>query len=263
MNNTKTGLARPIAALVALFPCLYCILFSKWLGVEVFYLDADASLWKIGKLFKQISEYAEYYGVDQATSALTAASIFLYALLAFALVMIFITVRSILQAFQSGGDVALAGFWGSMLLSGVIIILVLAVNGAVSKETDELVKDAIKLRTAPYLTLICSIAGCLLCKYLPENALQHVSIPNVDPSQLKQSAQNAANKVSSVIDSIKPAGEPCAYCGKHVPLGDFQYCPYCGKERVTKRFCEECGQELSSTMQFCPNCGTPVRKTSL
>lgn len=263
----KPGYARPLAALIALIPCLYSILFSKWVGVDLLYQSYSATLWKIGKLLKNLAEFAESYGVDNASAALTAASVFLYLLFAFALVTLLVTIRSVLLAFRRGASVSVAGFYGSIALCVVILLLVWVINGSVSKETDGWIDEAVRLTSAPYITLLCSVAGCLCCKFLPKYALQTVAVPKVDLEKLQHSARDTAGKVSAAIgkiDASRPAaGDSCEHCGRRFPATDFRFCPYCGKEHNTKRFCEECGKELDAAMQFCPYCGTPVRKDAL
>lgn len=271
MQDTKRGYARPAAALIALFPCLYSILFSKWISVELLYQSSSATLWQIGKVLQNVADFADSYGVEKLSGPLTAASLLTYTLLIAALVTMLLTIRSILHAFQSGGAVSSAGFWGAIALSGIVVILVWGMNSSISKETEGWIEDIFKLQTAPKLTLLCAIAGCICCKYIPEQALSNVTLPKVDLASVEQNAQAAAEKMGAAISRLdtsklsmpKQAGETCAFCGKRGLEQDYRFCPYCGRERITKRFCEECGKELDITMQFCPYCGTAVRKEDL
>lgn len=275
-ETTKKGYVKPIAALIALAPCLYCILFGKWLSVTLLYQSSSATLWRIGKLLKNVADLAAEYGMDEISGPMTAATLLTYTLLIVTLGLMFLTIRSILAAFQSGDKVSTAGFWGAMALSGVVLILAWMTNGSINEETDGWLDEVFHLGTAPYLTLFCAAAGCVCCKYLPEQAFANVELPKMDLPRVdlpkvnltgvEQSVQAAAEKVSAAISrpsASAQTGEACAFCGKRVPVRDYQFCPYCGKERIRKRFCEECGKELELTMQFCPYCGTAVRKDTL
>ena len=263
MQMTKKGCAKPIAALIALFPGLFCVLFSKWISVVLFYQSSSATLWKIGALLKNVASFAAQYGMDDLSGSLTAATVLTYILLIGTLILMFLTIRSILAAFRSGGDISTAGFWGAMVLSGVVLILVWATNSTISKETDGWINDVFMLTSAPGITLLCSAAGLLCCKYLPEQAFDNVTLPKVDLSSIGESAHSTVEKMGAALSRMDFSGSsaaPCAFCGKRALAQDYRFCPYCGKERLTKRFCEECGEELELDMQFCPHCGTAVRK---
>ncbi|MBQ9710302.1 MAG: zinc-ribbon domain-containing protein, partial [Clostridia bacterium] len=36
------------------------------------------------------------------------------------------------------------------------------------------------------------------------------------------------------------------------------FCPGCGAKIERKRFCSECGAEISSQAKFCPECGNKL-----
>lgn len=46
----------------------------------------------------------------------------------------------------------------------------------------------------------------------------------------------------------------CPSCGVPVHV-DMKFCPTCGKEIPSKRFCSHCGTEMNPNMNFCPKCG--------
>ena len=49
----------------------------------------------------------------------------------------------------------------------------------------------------------------------------------------------------------------CPSCG--VPVSnDMKFCPSCGKEIPSKKFCSHCGTEMNPNMCFCPKCGNKV-----
>ena len=271
METTKKGYVKQIAALIALAPCLYCILFSKWISIELLYQSSSATLWKVGKLLKNVAQYAADYGIDKLSNSMTVATVLTYNLLAASLGLMFLTIRSIFDAFRSGSKISTAGFWGAMVLSGVALILVWTTNSSVSEQTDGWLDEIFQLETAPYLTLFCAAAGCACCKYLPEQAFGNITLPKlelpkVDLTGAEQSVHAVAEKVSAAIISPSASGqtgEVCAFCGKRALAREYQFCPNCGKERIRKRFCEECGKELELNMQFCPYCGTAVPKHPL
>ena len=46
----------------------------------------------------------------------------------------------------------------------------------------------------------------------------------------------------------------CPSCGVSVSIG-MKFCPSCGKEIPSKKFCSHCGTEMNQNMSFCPKCG--------
>ena len=49
----------------------------------------------------------------------------------------------------------------------------------------------------------------------------------------------------------------CPSCGVSVSV-DMKFCPSCGKEIPSKKFCSHCGAEMNPNMCFCPKCGNKV-----
>ena len=49
----------------------------------------------------------------------------------------------------------------------------------------------------------------------------------------------------------------CPSCGVSVSV-DMKFCPSCGKEIPSKKFCSHCGTEMNPNMCFCPKCGSKI-----
>ncbi len=49
----------------------------------------------------------------------------------------------------------------------------------------------------------------------------------------------------------------CPSCGDSISIG-MKFCPSCGKEIPSKKFCFHCGTEMNPNMSFCPKCGNKV-----
>ena len=66
---------------------------------------------------------------------------------------------------------------------------------------------------------------------------------------------------STMMDGLKDVkDEPkqelveCSNCGNKISATS-KFCPECGKAQSTTKFCPECGSKVSSNSKFCPECG--------
>lgn len=252
--------ARPVAAALTLAPCVLMILFCKWLGVELFYSSSTATIWEVGKMFSELAKLASNYGADEATAPMTLACVLVYALLAVTLVMIGMTGKSIYSAYQKGGKISTKGYWGTIVLSALILVTVWIVNAAIQEETDGWIRNILILTATPYLSLAFSVAGILCCKHIPD-----AEPVRTHPVKAAHTAPQASYPLLSERETPSSAEGTwrCTNCGKDGLTAAYRYCPECGKEQLTKHYCENCGTEMRMDMRFCPKCGMGARLENL
>lgn len=271
MQTRKHGIGRPLAVSAALLGCVWIVLFAKWLGLRLLYQQWDASLWKVGKLFSSIADTAANYGVDDLAGSVTGVYILLYALLAATLFSIFISTKSVISSFRQGGDISAAGFWGTIVLSVIILLTVSIINTVVKEQTDGWLEDILALTYAPFLSIFFAVAGIICSRCIPADALSSVSVPDfkLDLQAVANTLSTASRKANDYLQAVKTSAHMaaaqadtdfcCLHCGTQITDAGYQFCPCCGEKLLKSRFCEECGKELKPDMKFCPYCGTRVK----
>lgn len=60
--------------------------------------------------------------------------------------------------------------------------------------------------------------------------------------------------LKDVKDEPKQEVVECSNCGNKISATS-KFCPECGKPQSTTKFCPECGSKVSSNSKFCPECG--------
>ena len=73
------------------------------------------------------------------------------------------------------------------------------------------------------------------------------------PTEAQQAG--AAASPGTADQPAPPTATACMSCGEPI-TGSPKFCPNCGAP--TKNTCNSCGQEIEGSPKFCPNCGTPT-----
>lgn len=66
-----------------------------------------------------------------------------------------------------------------------------------------------------------------------------------------------ANAAQIAMAAHHSRGIICASCGKALGVDD-AFCPVCGAQQPSKKFCSKCGAEASGTAVFCSKCGASM-----
>lgn len=236
------------------------VLFPKWLifQINVFYTySTSASMWRIGKLLNNISDYADlgFWG--------TLLIILIYALLILSLVGIAITIYSGVCAFTKKGPVYDFGFDIPCALAVFAIAIVAVGNIIISSETDGWIENVLALTGAPIITLIVAVAGILLCRVVPDSVfasldqqMQGIGVPVGGMSHRPGGV--GTPPVGGTYRKPAADGRRCPACGA-MCAPNVAFCPTCGTKMPQPLVCGGCGKELVPGTKFCPYCGKPAQ----
>lgn len=237
MNEMKSWSGKQWLAFLIQFVIVLLVLFGKWLGYSINYLLGTTSdsttLLGVGKLLINLGNM-----VGDDSAGLIILAVLIYALLALGAWMCVKTVLSIFKSEQ----IRPYGFTYGIVLFAVMLLLVLIVNGVISSESDGYVPKLFTIEASAYFTLVLGVVGVLVCKKMPDVALDSV------------------RKVfhSDKSEAPTPPKAPerfCPNCGSAAHSADSQFCFACGAKLEEERYCTNCGRKLEKNMRFCPICG--------
>ena len=252
---------------------IYLILFTKWLGVDLFYDTFSTTLLKIGKVASNLSDYFN-------SGPVTAVVLLIYGLLFVGAFLFWVTISSLFSAHAKGEDFSKAGFVFAILLPALILIFTLIINAVISSETDGYVDSLFTAEAPAYITLALGIAGCLICDKMPDTVFASAG------STASSFVQNPAAKVASFVsenaaaaasDTTEPktaASEStaqteakaqvrkCTNCGWTTENDEVQFCAHCGTKLATELYCPNCGKKLEPDMKFCPYCAAEIARNA-
>lgn len=252
---------------------IYLVLFTKWLGVNLFYSTFSTTLLKIGKVASNLTDYCD-------SGPVTAIVLLIYGLLIVGAFLFWVTISSLFSAHAKGEDFSKAGFVFAILLPALILIFTLIINAIISSETDGYVDSLFTVEAPAYITLALGVAGCLICDKLSDTFLASAG------SSASSFVQNTAGKVVSFVaenaaaaanDTTTPksaasestaSAEPkaqvrkCVNCGWTTENGEVRFCAYCGTKLATELYCPNCGKKLEPDMKFCPYCAAEIARNA-
>lgn len=236
---------------------------SKWIGIDVGFAGISGTLLQIGDLFGTIDRY-----IDADAAHLIVPVV--YGLLAFAAVMLISHFFFIFKSYRDNEDCLFEGcFVYTAVLSALVIVSTWILNRSLSSKTGGWLNNVIALEFAPYLVLLLSVAGVLVCRKMP---IMVVSAKNSSvPEAVKNlgflagtTMQSMTDKVNTTLETVKKRAEEkqrhCPSCGQLCTDADAVFCEKCGAELAPVRLCASCGKELRPDAKFCPYCGTAVRE---
>lgn len=266
MENKSWSFKQVILLLLSAL-ILYLILFTKWLGVDLFYSRYSTTLLKIGEVMSNLSGYLE-------SGPKIVIPVLIYGLLIVCALSFVLTFKSIFTAHQTGESISKAGFKFSIILSALVLIAVLIINLLIRSETDGYVSGLFKVEAPTYITLALGCAGYLLCDKKPgaDGASSGFSIFNSVYNAVSFIAENAAEAARDTIAPQRAASETaastdsnapirkCESCGWSTNNSDVQFCAHCGARLATELRCHNCGKTLEPGMRFCPYCAAELKK---
>lgn len=237
MNEMRSWSGKQWLAFLIQFVIVLLVVFGKWLGYSLNYLFGTTSdsttLLGVGKLLSNLGNI-----IGDEADGLIALAVLIYVLLA---VGVWMCVKTVLSIFRSE-EIKPHGFLYGIGLFVVMLLLVLIANGVVNSESDGYVPRLFTLEVCAYFTLVLGVLGVLVCKKMPDVAMDSV---------LKVFH---TNKTGAPVPPKAP-GRFCPNCGSAVHSEDSQFCFACGAKLEQERYCTNCGRKLEKGMRFCPICG--------
>lgn len=237
MNEMRSWSGKQWLAFLIQFVIVMLVVFGKWLGYSLNYLFGTTSdsttLLGVGKLLSNLGNM-----IGDEADGLIALAVLIYVLLA---VGVWMCVKTVLSIFRSE-EIKPHGFLYGIGLFVVMLLLVLIANGVVNSESDGYVPRLFTLEVCAYFTLVLGVLGVLVCKKMPDVAMDSV---------LKVFH---TNKTGAPVPPKAP-GRFCPNCGSAVHSEDSQFCFACGAKLEQELYCTNCGRKLEKDMRFCPICG--------
>lgn len=211
MNEMKSWSGKQWLAFLIQFVIVLLVVFGKWLGYSLNYLFGTTSdsttLLGVGKLLSNLGNI-----IGDEADGLIALAVLIYVLLA---VGVWMCVKTVLSIFRSE-EIKPHGFLYGIGLFVVMLLLVLIANGVVNSESDGYVPRLFTLEVCAYFTLVLGVLGVLVCKKMPDVAMDSV---------LKVFH---TNKTGAPVPPKAP-GRFCPNCGRKLEKG-MRFCPICGRD---------------------------------
>lgn len=206
-----------------------CLIFGEWVGfkIEIFISSTERSftLWETADRWDDIAAI-------------------IYILVGLSALFMICTCYSLYQNYKSGSKINPTGFLCPAVLSGFVMVFVVAEN---SKYDSDLF-----LTFIPFLVLIIAIAGFVIIRKMPDGS------PANSESGIQQPGAAPTNPIFRALDRPAPAVRSCPVCGETCDAKAV-FCSACGAKMETKCLCRGCGAELKPNMRFCSVCGAPTQ----